>query len=170
MIYERRHTRQIKDFGGLWEQMPVFGRIFLIVTLSSIALPLTNGFVGEFLILLGSFQTYPLATMIATTGVIWSAVYMLWMFQRVMYGPVDKPENRRLRDLSRGELAIIVPFVILIFWLGIYPTTFTRKMNSSLEYVLRDVNPRDDSRIAPIRYNNDTPAVANGDAPARSGG
>jgi NADH-quinone oxidoreductase subunit M len=97
MIYERRHTREIAHFGGLWEQMPLFGRIFLIVTFSSIALPLTNGFVGEFLILLGSYQSQvPLAkgaTVLATTGVIWSAVYMLWMFQRVMYGPVDKPKT-----------------------------------------------------------------------------
>ena len=152
MIYERRHTRQIKDFGGLWEQMPVFGRIFLIVTLSSIALPLTNGFVGEFLILLGAFQSTVrgagLATVIATTGVIWSAVYMLWMFQRVMYGPVDKPENRRLRDLSRGELAILVPFVILIFAMGIYPVAFTRKMDTSLDFVLRDATGTER-----IRYN-----------------
>ena len=142
MIYERRHTRQIADFGGLWEQMPVFGRIFLIVTLSSIALPLTNGFVGEFLILLGTFQSdVPYAqilTVIATTGVIWSAIYMLWMFQRVMYGPVDKPENRRLRDLSLSEKLIIVPFVIVIFWLGIYPSTFMEKMNTSLDVVLRE--------------------------------
>ncbi len=142
MIYERRHTRQIADFGGLWEQMPVFGRIFLIVTFSSIALPLTNGFVGEFLILLGSFQSEvpyaPILTAIATTGVIWSAIYMLWMFQRVMYGPVDKPANRALRDLSRRELAILVPFIILIFWLGIYPSTFTRKMDTSLNIVLKE--------------------------------
>ena len=146
MIYERRHTRQIKDFGGLWEQMPFFGRVFLIVTLSSIALPLTNGFVGEFLILMGSFQSaVPIAAwaaVIATTGVIWSAVYMLWMFQRVMYGPVDKVENRRLRDLSLGEKWIIVPFIIMIFWLGIYPTTFTSKMDNSLGYVLREAVTR----------------------------
>jgi NADH-quinone oxidoreductase subunit M len=160
MIYERRHTRQIKDFGGLWEQMPLFGRIFLIVTLSSIALPLTNGFVGEFLILLGSFQSAvpgaAWATVIATTGVIWSAVYMLWMFQRVMYGPVDKAENRRLRDLSGREFAILAPFVLMIFWLGIYPVTFTRKMDTSLEYVLRDVTPGQNR----IRYGDTQPAVA----------
>ncbi len=162
MIYERRHTRQIKDFGGLWEQMPLFGRIFLIVTLSSIALPLTNGFVGEFLILLGSFQsTVPgaaWATVIATTGVIWSAVYMLWMFQRVMYGPVDKAENRRLRDLSGREIAILAPFVLLIFWLGIYPYTFTRKVDTSLDYVLRDVTPGQER----IRYEDTQPAVVAG--------
>ena len=94
IIEERRGTTRIASLGGLWQQMPVFGRIFLIVTFSSIALPLTNGFVGEFLILLGTFQTYPVAAGLATTGVIWSAVYMLWMFQRVMYGAVTKPENR----------------------------------------------------------------------------
>jgi NADH-quinone oxidoreductase subunit M len=156
MIYERRHTREIAALGGLWEQMPVFGRIFLIVTFSSIGLPLTNGFVGEFLILLGSFQSAVpgamLATALATTGVIWSAIYMLWMFQRIMYGPVDKPENRRLRDVSRDEFLILAPFVILIFWLGIYPSTFTRKMDTSLNYVLREA--RD---VRPMQYQALTP-------------
>jgi NADH-quinone oxidoreductase subunit M len=129
IIEARRGTRRINELGGLWEQMPVFGRIFLIVTLSSIALPLTNGFVGEFLILLGAFQAFPLAAAIATTGVIWSAVYMLWMFQRVMYGPVDKPATRRLRDLSTGELALLIPFVILIFVFGLFPTLFSKGLN-----------------------------------------
>ena len=127
----RRGTRRIADLGGLWEQMPVFGRIFLIVTLSSIALPLTNGFVGEFLILLGAFQAFPVAAAIATTGVIWSAVYMLWMFQRVMYGPATDPATRRVADLNRSELALLAPFVVLIFLFGLMPTLFTRGLNVS---------------------------------------
>jgi NADH-quinone oxidoreductase subunit M len=129
MIETRRGTRRIADLGGLWEQMPLFGRIFLIVVLSSIALPLTNGFVGEFLILLGAFQANPIAAAIATTGVIWSAVYMLWMFQRVMYGPVTDPATRRLRDLSGRETALIVPFVLLIFLFGLFPTLISRGLN-----------------------------------------
>jgi proton-translocating NADH-quinone oxidoreductase, chain M len=153
MIYERRHTRAIKDFGGLWEQMPLFSRIFLIVTFSSIALPLTNGFVGEFLILLGAFQTYPWAVVFATTGVIWSAIYMLWMFQRVFYGTVDKPENRALRDMTRFELATAVPFVLMIFWLGIYPTSFTRYMDSSLDLILRDATGKETVRY--VTYQRD---------------
>ncbi|HVK05213.1 MAG TPA: NADH-quinone oxidoreductase subunit M [Armatimonadaceae bacterium] len=152
MIYERRHTRQIKDFGGLWEQMPLYSRIFLIVTFSSIALPLTNGFVGEFLILVGSFQTFPLATVFATSGVILSAIYMLWMYQRVFYGTVDKPENRALRDINNPlELASVVPLVILIFWLGIYPSTFTRYMDHSIDLILRDARG-----VERVRYENVT--------------
>lgn len=136
MIHDRRQTTLIRNLGGLWEQMPVFGRIFLVVVLSSIALPLTNGFVGEFLILLGAFQTYPVAGAFAATGVIWSALYMLWMFQRVMYGPVDKPENRRLLDLSPGERGVLVPFVIVIFLMGIYPAPFLRKLDAALQATL----------------------------------
>jgi len=131
ILETRRGTRRIADLGGLWEQMPVFGRIFLIVTLSSIALPLTNGFVGEFLILLGAFQAFPVAAALATTGVIWSAVYMLWMFQRVMYGPASDPATRRVADLNRGELALLAPFVVLIFLFGLLPTLFTRGLNVS---------------------------------------
>lgn len=129
IIETRRGTRRINELGGLWEQMPVFGRLFLIVMLSSIALPLTNGFVGEFLILLGAFQAYPLAAAIATTGVIWSAIYMLSMFQRVMYGPVRNAATRRLRDLNGGELALLIPFIILIFVFGLFPTLFSKGLN-----------------------------------------
>ncbi|MBC8136399.1 MAG: NADH-quinone oxidoreductase subunit M, partial [Fibrella sp.] len=136
ILYERRGSNRIASFGGLWEQMPVFGRIFLIVTFSAIALPLTNGFVGEFLILLGAFQTQPLAAGIATTGVIWSAVYMLWMFQRVMYGPVRRPEVRRLHDLSGAEIGRLAPFVAVIFLFGIAPWLFTRIMDPSVTAVV----------------------------------
>src|SRR6185369_15545908 len=113
-IYERRHTRQISDFGGLAKQMPIFATIFMIVTFSSIALPRTNGFVGEFLILLGAFEG-PLRTyaIIATSGVILSAVYMLWMFQRVMFGELKNPKNQVLKDLNGREIAIMVPLVFL---------------------------------------------------------
>jgi NADH-quinone oxidoreductase subunit M len=141
MLESRRGTRNIRAFGGLWEQMPLFGRVFLIVLLSSIALPLTNGFVGEFLILLGLFQTHPFWGAVATSGVIWSAVYMLWMFQRVMYGPVAKIENRRLLDLTWGERAVLAPFVVLIFVQGILPTLFTRYLAPSVDNALRDAVP-----------------------------
>ena len=128
MIYERRGTTYIRELGGLWEQMPLFGRVFLIATLSSVALPLTNGFVGEFEILLGAFQTHPVAGALATTGVIWSAVYMLWMFQRVMYGPVANPANRRLRDMSGVEYLVTLPFIGLIFLFGIYPAVLSHSL------------------------------------------
>jgi len=135
MIYERRHTRMIADFGGISRVMPVFAAFFMIVTLSSIGLPGLNGFVGEFLILAGTFKAHPVMAAFAASGVIFAAVYMLWMFKRVMFGPVDKPANRALEgnDLTAREVAILVPIVVLIVWIGVYPQTFLRKMDRSVE-------------------------------------
>jgi len=142
MVYERRHTRLIADFGGLARVMPVFAVFFMIVALSSIALPGTNGFVGEFLILLGTFRSNPVYAVLGATGVIWGAAYMLWMFQRVMFGPVTKPENEGLSDLSPREVLTLVPIVIMIFWMGIFPKFFFKKMDLSVERYLRDVKGR----------------------------
>jgi NADH-quinone oxidoreductase subunit M len=131
MIYDRAHTRLIADFGGVARVMPVFASFFMIITLSSIGLPGLNGFVGEFLILLGSFKSAPLGSIafsvVASTGVILAAVYMLWMFQRVMFGPVRDGglyHGHHLKDLSVREVAALVPIVILIVWIGLYPSTF----------------------------------------------
>lgn len=157
ILYERRGTNRIAAFGGLWEQMPVFGRIFLIVTFSAIALPLTNGFVGEFLILLGTFQTHPVAAGIATTGVIWSAVYMLWMFQRVMYGPVHRAENRRLHDLSGEEFGRLAPFVAVIFLFGIAPWLFTRMMDVPVTQIVERLPV---SSVSTVGVPNITPSLA----------
>src|SRR5262249_40960650 len=115
MIYERRHTREIAAFGGLWQAIPAFAAFFLITTLSSIGLPGLNGFVGEFLTLLGSFGPYPVLSALGATGVILGAIYMLWMFQRVMQGPLDKPENQALRDLTPREWGVLVPLILLMF-------------------------------------------------------
>ena len=139
-LYERRHTRLIVDFGGLSKVMPVFATIFLIVTFSSIGLPGTNGFVGEFLILVGAFESeLRVFTVFATTGVILAAVYMLWMFQRVMMGKLTNPKNENLKDLSAREVAIMMPLLIFIFWIGIYPNTFLDKMNPALENMIKEV-------------------------------
>ncbi len=139
-IYERRHTRMIVDFGGLSKVMPVFATIFLIVTFSSIGLPGTNGFVGEFLVLLGAFESgLRWYTVFATTGVILAAVYMLWMFQRVMMGKVTNPENANLKDLSAREVVVMLPLILFIFWIGFYPNTFFEKMNPSLENLITQV-------------------------------
>ncbi len=137
MIYERRHTREIKDFGGITKVMPLFAVAFMIVTLSSVALPGTNGFVGEFLILLGAWKTSPGLAAISALGVIFGAVYMLWMFQRVMFGPLDKEENKKLKDLSFREVLVLLPLIVAIFAMGVAPNFFFRKMESSVDSFLR---------------------------------
>lgn len=139
MIYERRHTRMIDDFGGLWKQMPIFSACFLMVTLSSIGLPGLNGFVGEFLILLGSFQTSPFWTAGAATGVVLGAVYMLWMFRRVVFGPLTRPENQLLKDIGPREIAILSPILALILVMGIYPRPFLNRMKPAAELIIQRV-------------------------------
>lgn len=136
MIYDRRHTRLIADYGGLWKQMPVFAVFFLVVMFSSIGLPGLNGFVGEFLILLGTFEFSKSIAVFAALGIILGAVYMLWMYQRVMYGEITHEENRHLKDLSAREIALLVPIVLLMFWIGIYPNTFLRPMDAATARLL----------------------------------
>jgi len=142
VIYERRHTRLIESFGGLAHSMPVYAAFFLIVTLSSIGLPGLNGFVGEFLILLGTFGVDKTRAAVAAAGVILSAVYMLWMYQRVIWGEVTHEENRRLPDLIGREKAILIPLLILIFWMGIYSSHFLRPMDASVARLLSQTGQR----------------------------
>ena len=138
VLYERRHTRLIEDYGGLAKVMPGFAVVFMIVTLSSIGLPGLNGFVGEFLILFGSFKVYPWLSAAAVSGVILSAVYMLGMYQRVIFGPVRHEENRRLPDLSPREWSYLLPIVFFIIFIGVYPAPFLRKMDTAVKtYVQR---------------------------------
>jgi NADH-quinone oxidoreductase subunit M len=139
MVYERRHTRLIADFGGLSKVMPVFAVFFMIVTLSSIGLPGTNGFVGEFLILLGAFQANAVYGVLAAAGVILGAAYMLWMFQRVMFGKLTNPKNEGLKDLNAREVVTLIPMVALIFLMGVYPKLFFSKMDATVEKFLKDV-------------------------------
>ena len=136
VIYERRHTRAIAEFGGLWKAIPVFSAIFLVVMLSSIGLPGTNGFVGEFLVLLGAFRRSVPWAAVAATGVILSACYMLWMFQRVVFGPLVHEENRRLADLSLRERLVFAPLLVLIFWMGVAPQPFLDRMQPALDRTL----------------------------------
>ncbi|MBU1660771.1 MAG: NADH-quinone oxidoreductase subunit M, partial [Chloroflexi bacterium] len=128
MIYERRHTRDMDAFSGLWKVMPVYGALTLIVTLSSMGLPGLNGFVGEFAILLGAFGSEAIGSPwyagFAAIGVILAAVYLLYMFQKLFLGPLDKEENKKLKDLNWREIATLVPLLILIFWIGLYPKPF----------------------------------------------
>jgi NADH-quinone oxidoreductase subunit M len=139
MLYDRRHTRLIADYGGLWRQMPIFAVFFLVVMLSSIGLPGLNGFVGEFLILLGTFEFNRLFTVLAALGVILGAVYMLWMYQRVMYGEITHEDNRHLRDLCGREIALLVPVVVLMVWIGIYPRTFLHPMEAATIHLLEQI-------------------------------
>jgi NADH-quinone oxidoreductase subunit M len=160
MLYERRHTYEIEEFGGLSAVMPVFATLFMIVTLSSIGLPGLNGFVGEFLILVGMFQSHPWMTAIATVGVILAAYYMLRMFQRVMFGGIDREANHHLPDLSGRELAVLLPLVALIVWIGVYPAPFLDRTEPSVDRFVERVS----GAPAPI-----APEIVDVPAPSRAG-
>ncbi len=138
MIYERRHTRMISDFGGLARPMPWFSALFVIASLSSIGLPFLNGFVGEFLIMLGSWTSSAvqhawIVTMLAGTGVIWAAVYMLWMLQRVVFGTKTSEANARLLDLNPREFALALPLLALMLLMGVYPAPFLSRSRASIQ-------------------------------------
>jgi NADH-quinone oxidoreductase subunit M len=138
MIYERRHTRMISDFGGLVRPMPWFSTLFVIASLSSIGLPFLNGFVGEFLIMLGAWTSAAvqhawIVTMLAGTGVIWAAVYMLWMLQRVVFGTTTSEANEKLSDLNWREAALALPLLFLMFFMGVYPAPFLNRSRDAIE-------------------------------------
>jgi len=139
MMYERRHTRLIGDYGGIGRVAPRFATAFVITALASIGLPGTSGFVGEFLALLGAFETHMVVAGIAATGVIFAAYYMLPMVQRVLFNKLDRPENRTFADLSRRELSIMAPLVALMIWIGVHPTPFLERMEPSVNVVLERV-------------------------------
>ena len=141
MIYERRHTRLLADYGGIAKVVPVFSLILTVVALSSIGLPGLNGFVGEFLVLLGSFTAFPLATIIATTGVIFAAGYLLWAIQRLIYNRLDDAENEHLTDLTVRELAVMLPLLVGIVWLGLYPGPVLRRMEPATTQYLEALKP-----------------------------
>src|SRR3954462_11425004 len=146
IIYERRHTRLIDAYGGIARVVPMFAAMLTFVSLSSIGLPGTNGFVGEFLVLIGSFKTYPVLAVIAATGVIFAAAYLLWAIQRILFNPLDKRENTHIPDLNRRELALLLPLVAVIIWLGVYPAPVLRRMESTSQLLIDRV--RGHSEIA----------------------
>jgi NADH-quinone oxidoreductase subunit M len=150
MIYERRHTRQLEDFGGIAKVMPIFAVCLTIVSLSSIGVPGTNGFVGEFLVLVGSFPTQPWFTFVAATSVIFAAAYLLWAVQRIIYNPLVKPENEALKgnDLNWREIGLLTPLLIAILWLGVYPKPVLHKTEAAAERLVRGV---DGARLSDLR-------------------
>ena len=148
MIYERRHTRLIESYGGIARAVPMFATLLTIVSLSSIGVPGTNGFVGEFLVLIGAFRTTPVMTLIATTSVIIAAAYLLWAIQRILFNPLDKPENEHIPDLNRRELLLMAPLMAGIIWLGVYPAPVLRRMEVSAETFVRTVQTRAAQRTA----------------------
>jgi NADH-quinone oxidoreductase subunit M len=142
MLYERRHTRLIEAYGGIARVIPLFSTVFTVVALSSIGLPGLNGFVGEFLDHLGSFSRHPWAVGLATTGVIFAAAYLLWALQRIIYNPLDKAENKSLKDLSWREVAVVLPLLLGIVWLGLYPRPVLRRMETSAQSYVDLLQPQ----------------------------
>ncbi|MEM7369168.1 MAG: NADH-quinone oxidoreductase subunit M [Bacteroidota bacterium] len=145
MIYDRRHTREIKDFQGIAKQMPKFTFIFMITVMASVGLPGLNGFVGEFLVLIGSFGSSVISgiwPILAATGVVIAAVYLLWMFRRVMFGELDKEANQKLLDLNRREIFVMMPLVVLMFVMGFYATPFLKQISPSSKIIVEDVLER----------------------------
>jgi NADH-quinone oxidoreductase subunit M len=139
MIYLRRHTREISEFGGLWKRVPVYAAIFMVVMLSSIGLPGLNGFVGEFLILLGTFLSSWRAAAFAASGIVLGALYMLWTYERVMFGPITRAINETLTDLSAREIAVMVPIIALVFFMGLHPRPLLARMEPSVNAMLTRV-------------------------------
>ncbi|MDQ2667587.1 MAG: NADH-quinone oxidoreductase subunit M [Gemmatimonadota bacterium] len=142
MLYERRHTRLIAAYGGIARAVPLFSAILVFVSFSSVALPGTNGFVGEFLVLLGTYRTYPVLAVVATTSVIITAAYMLWAIQRIIFNPLDKPENEHIPDMNRRELLLMAPLLAGMLWLGVYPAPVLRRLQPSAENFVRIVELR----------------------------
>jgi NADH-quinone oxidoreductase subunit M len=142
IVYERRHTRQISEYGGLSKVMPLFAAIFGVMMLSSIGLPSLNGFIGEFLILQGIFTVNKMWAAVAASGIVLGAAYMLWLYQRTMFGKIENPKNENLPDLNFREVVTFVPLIILAVWIGIYPTPFLNRLNTSVDRVIARVSPQ----------------------------
>jgi len=167
LVYERRHTRLIADYGGLWKVMPIFAVFFMVAMLSSIGMPLIpgNGFVGEFTVLVGAFRMpQKIWAILAATGIVLGAVYMLWLYQRTMFGPLDKDENKKLIDINFREIMTLVPLVVVAFWIGIYPKPFFQILDEPVDRLVQQIDgtyqyPTDVAALNPTPATGD-PVVA----------
>jgi NADH-quinone oxidoreductase subunit M len=148
MIYERRHSRLLADYGGIAKIVPVYATLLTIVALSSIGLPGTNGFISEFLVMVGSFKTLPIATTISAIGVILAAAYLLWAIQRILYNPLDKPANASLTDLNWREIGLLAPLIFVILWMGVYPKPVLDRMESSVVRFVEQVESKAQQQAA----------------------
>jgi NADH-quinone oxidoreductase subunit M len=162
IIYERRHTRMISEFSGLSKQMPAYATVFMIIMLSSIGLPGLNGFIGEFLVLNGAFNVNWVWAVLAGTGIVLGAGYMLWLYQRVMFGKLDKPENQQLKDLNVRELCYLLPIILFCVWIGLYPKPFLNTMEASINHLVEQVQPGyfEKPHVPPVIEDLDKPVAA----------
>ena len=167
IVYERRHTREISEYGGLSKVMPVFAAVFLVMTMSSIGLPTLNGFIGEFLILQGVFVANKTWAVIAASGIVLGAAYMLYLYQRTMFGKIENPKNERLLDLSGRELATFAPLIVLAVWIGIYPKPFIDRLNTSVARVIARVSPQYSASMAVVCGSAPTPEMIAANPAAR---
>ncbi len=166
IVYERRHTREISEYGGLSKVMPVYAAIFLIMTMSSIGLPTLNGFIGEFLILQGVFVASKMWAAFAASGVVLGAAYMLYLYQRTMFGKIENPKNERLLDISNREFATFAPLLVLAVWMGLYPSPFLRRIESSVQHIIVRVSPQYAAKYAECNPTPTPEAVAASSNPA----
>lgn len=150
MVYDRTHSRLIADYGGLAKTMPIYAAMLVIFSLSSLGLPGTNSFVGEFLVLLGAFIAQPVFAVVASLGIILAAVYMLWMVQRVAFGEA-KPQNAGYPDLNWRELATVVPLVLAVFWIGVYPAPLLEVLHVSVDHLIEQAKLTD-SPVAELNW------------------
>ncbi len=148
VIYDRMHTREISRYGGLVERMPKYAAVFMLFTMASVGLPGTSGFVGEFLVLLGAFQDNHVVALLAASGMVLGAAYMLWLYRRVVFGELEKPDLKKIVDLNRREVMIFAPIVLLVLWLGIYPLPFFSAMDDSIVHLLAHIESETSVRMA----------------------
>ncbi len=150
VIYDRLHTREIDRYGGLAVNMPKYAVFFMVFTMASVGLPGTSGFVGEFLALVGGYQAHSWIAFVATTGIILGAAYMLYLYRRVVFGPLDKPDVAAMPDITKRELALFTPIVAVVFWMGIYPESFLAPMRQDVGAILARIeraNPGGDAKV-----------------------